>query len=121
MKKCVLVYGLKDSEIKKIEKLGSIKVVKVTNKNSLMLINELLSNSKVTSDAFSKLPKGEKAVIFDGFTDNELQSTIKNIRMFLHGGVLAVVTEESGKWTFKYLIEHLIEEREWFKKNQGED
>ncbi|WP_244834217.1 DUF3783 domain-containing protein [Clostridium sp. BJN0001] len=120
MKKCVLVYGLKDSEIRKIERL-SIKVVKVTNKNLLMTIGDLLNNCKVSADTFSKLKSDEKAVIFDGFTDNELQSTIKTIRTFLQGGVLAVVTESSRKWTFKYLVDHLVDEREWFKKNNQGD
>ena len=41
--------------------------------------------------------------------------TIKFIRGFIKGGVLAVSTTQNYKWTFKYLLEHLVEEREWFE------
>ena len=70
-------------------------------------------------NTFSELPRDEKALIFNGYNDKELRETIKFIRRFVEGGVLAVVTEESKKWTFKYLIEHLVEEREGYKAQQG--
>lgn len=66
-----------------------------------------------------KLPNNEKALIFNGYNEKELKETIKFIRRFIEGGVLAVVTEQSSKWTFDYLIEHLIEEREFYKAQQG--
>ncbi len=29
---------------------------------------------------------------------------------------MAVVTETSINWEFKYLVDHLMEEREWYRK-----
>ena len=33
--------------------------------------------------------------------------------------IMAVVTETSKEWQFNYLVEHLIEEREWYRSMQG--
>jgi len=60
-----------------------------------------------------------KRHFFKWIYEKELRETIKFIRRFIEGGVLAVVTEQSSKWTFDYLIEHLIEEREAYKAQQG--
>ena len=30
--------------------------------------------------------------------------------------IMAVVTETSIDWEFKYLVDHLMEEREWYRK-----
>ena len=38
--------------------------------------------------------------------------------MNVQGGVLAVVTPMSRNWSFKYLMNHLLEEREWYRKQQ---
>lgn len=114
--KCILAYGLSDEELDKINK-RRIKVKKVTNENaSMRIIDILFGNSD--ENTFDELPIGEKALIFNGYNDKELRETIRFIRNFVEGGVLAVVTEESSKWTFKYLMEHLIEEREWYKTAQ---
>ena len=52
------------------------------------------------------------------FKEEQLKVTIKFIRGFIQGGVLAVSTTQNYKWTFKYLLEHLVEEREWFEANK---
>ena len=57
-------------------------------------------------------------ILFNNYEDNKLQKSIKEIRKFVKGGILAVVTETSREWSFEYLINHLIEEREWFKNMQ---
>ena len=116
--KCILAYGLTEEEMTKI-KNRRLKVKEVTEKEAGCKIVDLLCG-EVTEDTCSDLPKDEKALIFNGYNDKELRETIKFIRRFIEGGVLAVVTEQSSKWTFKYLIDHLIEEREWYKSQQQE-
>ncbi|SQC00864.1 DUF3783 domain-containing protein [Clostridium tetanomorphum] len=60
----------------------------------------------------------DKVILFNNFSDKELESAIQLIRSeFNKVPILAVVTPTSIEWTFKNLIEHLIEEREWFKNN----
>ena len=62
----------------------------------------------------------EKVILFNNFSDEELDSAIKNIRKHPElKSILAVVTETSIDWEFSYLMEHLIEEREWYKKSQN--
>lgn len=114
--KCILAYGLTEEELDKIKK-RRLKVKEVTEKEASTRIVDLLCGEEKenTSD---ELPKDEKALIFNGYNDKELRETIKFIRRFIEGGVLAVVTEQSSKWTFKELVEHLLEEREWYKSQQ---
>lgn len=114
--KCILAYGLSEEQLDKIKK-RRIKVKEITKENASMRIIDILcgDESEITCD---ELPVGEKALIFNGYNDKELRETIRFIRSFVEGGVLAVVTEESSKWTFKYLIEHLVEEREWYQAQQ---
>lgn len=114
--KCILAYGLSDEQLDKIKK-RRIKVKEITKENASMRIIDILCGD-ISEDTCDELPIGEKALIFNGYNDKELRETIRFIRSFVEGGVLAVVTEESSKWTFKYLIEHLVEEREWYKAQQ---
>ena len=100
--KCILAYGLSDEELDKIQK----------RRLKVKVVNDMEAPC-------NKLPENEKALIFNGYNEKELRETIKFIRRFIEGGVLAVVTEQSSKWTFDYLIEHLIEEREAYKSQQG--
>ncbi|MDO5517536.1 MAG: DUF3783 domain-containing protein [Clostridium sp.] len=115
--KCILAYGLTDEELDKIKK-RRLKVKEVTSEDASRRIVDILCEDGDGSTK-DELPADEKALIFNGYNDKELRETIKFIRRFIEGGVLAVVTEESSKWTFKYLIEHLVEEREWYKSQQG--
>jgi len=119
--KCILAYGLKEEEIKKIES-QNIKVIEVKNSMVLMKLEEIICES-TNENSYDDLPLNEKALIFNGFKDQQLKVTIRYIRGFIKGGVLAVSTAQNYKWTFKYLLEHLVEEREWFeaskKKNES--
>ena len=54
----------------------------------------------------------EKAILFNGYGQNELRTTIRSVRNIVAGGILAVVTPISINWTFEKLISHLILERE---------
>ena len=114
--KCILAYGLTEEELDKIKK-RRLKVKEVTEKEASTRIVDLLCG-EVEESTSDELPKDEKALIFNGYNDKELRETIKFIRRFVEGGVLAVVTEQSSKWTFKELVEHLVEEREWYKSQQ---
>ncbi|AGX41123.1 DUF3783 domain-containing protein [Clostridium saccharobutylicum] len=110
---CILAYGLTQEELDKIQK-RRLKVKEVTNENASMRIVDILCEES-KENTYAELPVNEKALIFNGYNDKELRNAIKFIRTFIEGGVLAVVTEQSSKWTFKDLMEHLIEEREWYK------
>ena len=111
--KCILAYGLKPEEIKKIES-QNIKVIEMNNNRALMKLEDIICE-KTNENSYDELPLNEKALIFNGFKDEQLKFTIKFIRGFIKGGVLAVSTTQNYKWTFKYLLEHLVEEREWFE------
>ena len=114
--KCILAYGLKTDEIKKIES-QNIKVIEINNHMGSMKIEDIICE-KTNEDSHDELPLNEKALIFNGFKDEQLKVTIRYIRGFVKGGVLAVSTAQNYKWTFKYLLEHLVEEREWFEAQQ---
>lgn len=107
--KCVLVYGLSEEEIKKLKKIN-FKVIKIEKNMSSMKIKDIL-NKKEVIDEESSLPK-EKVILFNGYGQNELRTTIKSVRNIITGGILAVVTPISINWTFERLISHLILERE---------
>ncbi|EKQ52447.1 MULTISPECIES: DUF3783 domain-containing protein [unclassified Clostridium] len=114
--KCLLAYGLSKEEIKKIES-QNIKVIEVNNNMALMKIEDII-NKNANENSYDELPLNEKALIFNGFKEDQLKFTIRYIRGFIQGGVLAVSTPQNYKWTFSYLLEHLIEEREWFQAQQ---
>ena len=114
--KCILAYGLNAEEIKKIES-QNIKVIEINNNMVLMKLEDIICEN-TNENSYDKLPLNEKALIFNGFKDEQLKVTIRYIRGFIKGGVLAVSTAQNYKWTFKYLLEHLVEEREWFEASK---
>ena len=115
--KCILAYWLTDEELDKIQKRRlKVKVVNQTNAGARVI--DLLCSNDIEA-VCNELPVNEKALVFNGYNEKQLRETIKFIRRFVEGGVLAVVTEQSSKWTFDYLVEHLIEEREAYKAQQG--
>ncbi len=61
----------------------------------------------------------EKVIIFHGFTGEELEILIKILKKDFpkyKDTILATTTETSLNWKVKELINELIEEREYFKK-----
>ena len=114
--KCILAYGLNKEQIDKI-KSQNIKVIEVDNNMALMKLEDII-NERTNENSYDELPLNEKALIFNGFKDEQLKVTIRYIRGFVQGGVLAISTPQNYKWTFSYLLEHLIEEREWFESQQ---
>lgn len=114
--KCILAYGLNKEQIDKI-KSQNIKVIEVDNNMALMKLEDII-NESTNENSYDELPLNEKALIFNGFKDEQLKVTIRYIRGFVQGGVLAISTPQNYKWTFSYLLEHLMEEREWFESQQ---
>lgn len=118
--KVMLIYGFNEDEKANIEdiiKENKLPHYKIIEKNMVkMTIKSILEGLKFEIYN-SELPE-EKAILFNNYSDEELDLAIKN---FIDIGglrpILAVITPTSIDWTFEYLIEHLIEEREWFKKN----
>lgn len=114
--KCILAYGLKEEEIKKIQS-QNIKVIEINNDIALNKLEDIIKGN-IKENSYDELPLNEKALVFNGFKDEQLKVTIRYIRGFVKGGVLAISTPQNYKWTFSYLLEHLIEEREWFQAQQ---
>lgn len=115
--KLLLVFGFNDEER---EKLNSIihrnslpQCLEITKDMSPMPIKDIITGLKF--QIYNKPVPDEKVILFNNLSDEELDKTIKLLR----GGlpftpIMAVVTTTSMSWTFEYLLEHLMEEREWF-------
>lgn len=113
--KMMLVYGFNeedraflDTMIRELE-LPSYKLIE---KNmASMKIRDIIDGPLL--DTYDKQLPDEKVVMFNNFTDLELDMAIRTIRSNKSiKPILAVVTPTSIDWQFYYLIEHLIEERE---------
>lgn len=113
--KCILTYGLSNEELGELKK-KEIKIIEITADMSEMTIKDIIYGLRI-SKYNNKLPK-EKAILFNNYDDEEIKMTIKSVRDVVKGGVLAVITPNSVEWTFEYLLDHLIEEREWFRNQQ---
>lgn len=117
--KKILIYGFNKEEEDIINnlllksKLPSYKVIEESM--GKMKIKDILENLKF--EIYDcKLPQ-EKVVLINNFDDKELNTIISAIRnSFSSAPILAVITETSINWSFDYLLKHLIEERELFKK-----
>lgn len=115
----MLIYGFEDEEkafldgmIKELQ-LPSYKVIKENMAN--MKIRDIISGPVL--DTYDKRLPDEKVILFNNFTDSELDMTIRTIRSNKNiKPILAVVTPNSINWEFYYLLEHLIEEREQARK-----
>jgi hypothetical protein len=114
-----LIYGFGDKEKEEIEG-----IVKKYHLHKLKEIDAAMAGMKVgdilAEKAETALPKAvmpeEKVILFNDMSDEEIQKYIEHLRSsFKPLPILAVITETSEKWTFEYLVEHLIEEREKFK------
>lgn len=110
--KCILVYGLTNAELVELTK-RKIKYILINSNMLDMKIEDILSGKKPSN--LNNECINEKVILFNGYQDNKLQKAIKEIRSFTKGGILAVVTDTSKEWSFKYLLNHLMEERSWFE------
>lgn len=115
----IIAYGLNDEEVEKL----NIKFKDICVKPCL-LINEnmggytlenILKEEKLT-DSDTKLPE-EKVIIFNGFLGVYLQQAVKKVREVLGSQpILASTTPNSIKMTLHELVDHLVKEREYYKK-----
>jgi hypothetical protein len=117
--KTMLVYGFEEEDLAFIEN-----IIKELNLPSYKIIEKNMANMRVKDiidgpvlGTYDKQLVDEKVVLFNNFTDNELNIAIKTIRSNKSiKPILAVVTATSTNWEFHYLLEHLLEEREQAKK-----
>lgn len=109
--RCILAYNLSKEEIDKIKKAG-ISVIKIEDTMVQMKIKDIIQGYKF--EAYKEVPK-EKVILFNNFGDEEISPAVKYCRAVVKEVILAVVTPTSIEWSFAYLINHLIEEREWHR------
>ncbi|MBC2398343.1 hypothetical protein BD780_003666 [Clostridium tetanomorphum] len=119
--KAILVYGLDEDDKKIISKLIELnnlsQYIEIKKSMANMTLKDILNGLNLQIFDNVCVPE-DKVILFNNFSDKELESAIQLIRSeFNKVPILAVVTPTSIEWTFKNLIEHLIEEREWFKNN----
>lgn len=117
--KLILVYGLQKQELNLLKDMcanNNFPNYKIVNKSMCkMKLRDIISGINLEVED-GDMPE-EKVVIFNNFSDNELELGVKNIKeIFSPVPIMAVVTENSIDWEFKYLVDHLMEEREWYKK-----
>lgn len=118
----MLLYGF-DSDEKNI--LSTI--VEKNGLPSLRVMEKGMSQMKVRDiiegfnfEVLEKEMPEAKVILFNNFTDDELEKAIKAIRYELaEQPILAVITPTSIEWTLEALINHLIEEREWFRTHNA--
>lgn len=114
--KLMLAYGLEKEHLD-ILKMSNINHKVVTAEMGNMKIADIIEGLKF--DIYTGEIPNEKVILFNNYEDSELDKVIKLIRATMGKDViLAVVTETSAQWSFNYLLEHLIEEREWYKNSQ---
>lgn len=115
----ILAYGLTMEEKEELNSLLSKKNIlpcKIIEKTmGGVTIKEVLSNIE-GKKSNTELPH-EKLLLFNNFEDKELYDLIDSIRKIKSiETILAAVTPTSINWTVGYLLEHLIEERESYRK-----
>ena len=113
--KLLLLYGFSEEEIVFFDNLlreisvPSYRIIEASMAN--MKLKDIIDGLKL--DTYNKELPNEKIVLFNNFTDTELNDSIKKIRSESSlKPILAIVTPTSVNWEFHYLVEHLIEERE---------
>lgn len=119
--KCILIYGFNQDErdilhtIKEQEALPEYK--NITDTMTSMTLRNIIDGIKL--ELVSKPLPEEKVIIFNNLTDNELDRAIRAMRSSLEARpIFAVVTPTSIDWAFADLLEHLIEEREFYRNRQ---
>lgn len=117
--KCIITYGFSKDQNKLID---DISVDGVHFKHNI--IEKSMSGMKIKDiiygnmdNSISKNIPDEKVILFNNLTEEELNSSMQFIKNNIdRSPIFAMVTKTSAEWTFDYLIDHLIKEREWFRK-----
>ncbi|NLB22722.1 MAG: DUF3783 domain-containing protein [Clostridium sp.] len=117
-RKVLLVFGLDSMDLARLELMGYEMVI-INEENGGGRIRDLIENKG--KPVKGELPD-EKVVIFNGYKDEALQKGVQAIRSsFPVKPIIAAVTDHSYNWAFEFLlIEHLIQDRDWNRKNAKE-
>ncbi|MGH4122693.1 MAG: DUF3783 domain-containing protein [Clostridium sp.] len=115
----ILAYGLTDMEKEKLNSVLSkqgILPCKVIEKNmGELTIKEILCNIEA-KESNIELPH-EQLLLFHNYQDKQLYDLIDSIKEVKNPQtILAAVTPRSIKWTLRYLLQHLMEEREAYRE-----
>lgn len=113
--KCILVHNVPEEELNELRNDG-FKVIGVSSEMSEMTVFDILNGLRFET-VNADLPK-EAIILFNGFSDEEIKLAIATIRKRFKEGIFAAVTPTSIEWKFSYLVEHLIEEKEWYLRSQ---
>lgn len=113
--KCILVHSIPEEELKELRNDG-FKVVEVSKEMAEMTVFDILNGLRFET-VNANLPN-EAVILFNGFSDQEIKLAITAIRKRYKEGIFAAVTPSSIQWKFSYLVQHLIEEKEWYLRNQ---
>nr|WP_243240349.1 DUF3783 domain-containing protein [Clostridium cibarium] len=81
-----------------------------------MKVKDIISGIKIIN--YNESISKERLILFNNCESKELSVLIPYARKIVVGVILAVVTPLTENWTFKYLLEHLIGEREWIESRQ---
>ena len=119
--KRMLIYGFNEDEIALIDDLASksgLPKYKVIHDSMIsMKVKDIIKGIKI--EIFTDKSIRERVVLFNNLSDDELNISIKEIsKVFNPRPILAVITPTSIEWDVAYLINHLVEEREWFKNQK---
>lgn len=118
--KCILVYNLEREELEELKKRADLKLIVVTDDMAEMKVSDLINGLKILKYN-NRMPK-EKLILFNNYDEKGLIAAVTYIRKIVKGGILASVTEVTINWSFEYLINHLIQERDWIAmRNRKED
>ena len=114
--KVTLIYGFNEEEKNHVSEILKDNCKSVEETMGKMKIRDILDGLKLEMHN-SELPK-EKLILFNNFEDEELKKSIKLIKSVIQPApIFAIVTNTSIDWTFEHLLEHLIEEREWYRNH----
>lgn len=119
--KGLLIYGLDMTEqvtlSKILEDCGEATYKIILSGMADMKLKDIIEGIKF--ETYPKdLPENEKVILFNNFSDEQLNKMIAGLRnKFTNPPILAVITATTLEWTFKELIIHLVKEREFLKKN----
>lgn len=115
----LIVYGLDEKELEKLnlrfKNLCKKDAVTIKETMGNYTLENIIGNEIVKAEE-KALPK-EKVVILNGFQGIFLQQAVKMVREVLgNRPILASTTPNSVKMTLDELLNHLMAEREFYKK-----
>lgn len=116
--KCILAYGLSNTELLNLKELG-YKIIEITPEMFEMTLNDVLLGMRL--EVFNNNPIKEKIILYNNLSQCELKKAIMDTKQNIKDGILAVVTQKFINWKISYLINNLIYEKEWYSKVRKEE